>query len=157
MKKLILTTAIASIMLASGCTSIPAEQKGSAGYNEILQFTPLEDKAVLYVYRRIDSDHRGQITTIDIGKEELPTVSDCVIRHIVDGGEFNIEPNGNGLFAIEKELDLSSPNGSVSVIELKHSFRIGIPNVSELFLRSKDDLRRAIEEDNLCVIDGVNL
>ncbi|MEH8020892.1 MULTISPECIES: hypothetical protein [Rheinheimera] len=72
----------------------------------------------------------------------------------MDGGDFNIEPNGIGMFAIEKELGVSFPNGSVNVVELKHTFRIAIPNVSELFLRSTDELQKAIEKDNLCIVDG---
>lgn len=157
MKKLFIATAIAATILTSGCTTIPTAQKGTEEYKELLEFKPVEDKAVIYVYRRLDSDHKGQITTIDIGKEELSTVSNCVVRHIVDGGDFNIEPNGNGLFAIEKELDASFPNGSVKAIELKHTFRIAIPNTSELFLRDIVELKDAIEQDNLCMIDGSDI
>lgn len=157
MKKLIIATAIASVFLASGCTSIPAAKKGTDEYKELLQFKPLEDKAIIYVYRRLDSDHKGQLTTINVGKKKLATISNCVVRHVVDGGDYNIEPNGIGLLAIEKEIDASFPNGSVNAVELKHTFRVAIPNVSELFLRSTDDLQEAIKEDNLCVVDGSNV
>ena len=154
MKKLIIATAITSILLTSGCTSVPTAKKGTAEYNELLQFKPVDDKAVIYVYRDLDSDHKGQMTTIDIGKKELKTISNCVVRHVVDGGDFNIEPNGIGMFAIEKEIDVSFPNGSVNVVELKHTHKIAIPNVSELFLRSPEELRKAIKQDNLCIVDG---
>lgn len=157
MKKFIIATAVTSLLLTTGCSTIYTSPKGTAEYKEILEFKPVEDKAVIYVYRRLDSDHKGQITTIDIGAKELQTVGNCVVRHVVDGGDFNIEPNGNGIFAIEKELDASFPNRSVKAIELKHTFRIAIPNMSELFLRDIDELKKAIEQDNLCIIDGVNI
>ncbi|RXJ71864.1 hypothetical protein CS022_19040 [Veronia nyctiphanis] len=157
MKTILSISAIASLLLLGGCTSIPTVQKGTDEYNELLNFKPVSDKAVIYIYRRLNSDHKGLMTTIDIGKEELPTVSNCVVRHIVDGGQFNIEPNGMGLFAIEKELNVSFPSGSVNALELKHTARIAVPNVSELFLRSTDELKKAINDENLCLIDGENI
>ncbi len=97
------------------------------------------------------------LTSYDIGEKELDTMPDCVVRHVVNGGTFNIEPNGVGMFAIEKELDATFANGSVSFIELKHSIRFGVPNVSELFLRTQQEFEAAITQDKLCVVDGKDL
>lgn len=157
MNKILFAITTTLIIFTTGCTSIPTVEKGSDEYNKLLQFQPVDDKAVMYIYRRADSDLKGHITTIDIGKTELATVGDCVVRHIVEGGDFNIEPNGNGAFAIEKELDASFPAGSVSAVELKHTTRLVLPNISELFLRDIDDLKSAIEQDSLCIIDGSSI
>jgi hypothetical protein len=151
MKKTILLSALVSIGLLSGCTSIPTLDSSSPDYLKTMSFDPAPDKAVLYIYRSRLSDFQGLATSVDIGDVELTIFPNCVHRFELASGSYNFEPNGIGTFAIEEEIDIEMAKGSVNVLELHHNSRIAVPNVSKLIIQNQAELEKIMATDDLCV------
>ncbi|MGB1199350.1 MAG: hypothetical protein ACPG46_09895 [Thalassotalea sp.] len=151
MKNNKLAAIVTCLAITSGCTSIPSLDSSSPDYLKTMSFQPIEDKAVLYMYRTKLSDFQGAVTTVDIGEVDLAIFPNCVHRFELAAGKYNFEPDGFGTFAIEKEIELELKNGTVNFVELHHTSRIAIPNVSKVMIKTQDDFEKVMATDELCV------
>tara|TARA_R110001583_G_scaffold85821_3_gene224882 strand:+ start:15928 stop:16398 length:471 start_codon:yes stop_codon:yes gene_type:complete len=150
MKKLLLPSLLLATL--SGCTAIPALDSSSPDFQKSMSFEPVQNKAVLYIYRSKLSDFQGVTTSVDIGEVELSIFPNCMHRFELSAGSYNFEPNGIGAFSIEDELNITMEKGSVNFVELRHESRIAIPNKSSLIKQSKDDANRVLADDELCIV-----
>jgi len=142
---------VATLVLLSACSTIPSLDSSSPDYLKTMSFKAEPDKAVLYIYRTKLSDFQGSITSVDIGDVELDIFPNCVHRFELAEGQYNFEPNGFGTFAIEDEIDIELKKGSVNFVELHHTSRIAIPNVSKLLIKTQLDFEKVMATDELCV------
>ena len=126
MKKRIILSALVSVGLLSGCTSIPSLDSSSPDYLKSMSFAPVPDKATLYVYRTKLSDFQGMVTTVDIGEVELEIFPNCVHRFELASGSYDFEPNGIGTFSIEEEISIDMAKGSVNFVELHHTSKYSL-------------------------------
>lgn len=150
--KLLSIFSILAVLALSGCSSIKILNSNTPEYQTVINYTPVPDKAVLYIYRTKLSDFQGQVTTVDIGPTELEIFSNCLHRFEVPAGKYNMEPNGIGTFAIEEELDITLEAGSVYFVELRHTSRFAVPNISALSVHSKEELEKVMASDSLHIV-----
>mgnify|MGYP000703968541 CR=1 FL=1 len=155
--KVLLFKVILISVLISGCSAIETLPPDTPEYNLVTSFAPVEDKAVLYVFRSKSSDFKLYLTTIDIGDVDLEISPSSVHRFEIPPGQYNMEPDGVGTFSFEEELDVDLKAGEVYFVELKHSARLGVPNKSELLESTESELRSVMEVDKLFIAPIVRI
>ena len=150
--KNILLLGLLSVFFLSGCSSIKVLNSNDPEYLTVTEYKPVEDKAVLYIYRSKISDFQGMVTSVDIGPKELDIFSNSVHRFEIPADLYDMEPNGIGMFAIEEELELQMDAGEVYFVELRHTSRFGIPNKHQLLEKTRDELDKVIASDQLLIV-----
>lgn len=143
-------------LLLTGCFTFPEARHGSAEHTVASSFSSLPDKAVLYVYRKVDDFNHTDLD-LEVNGEDVVTKGDCYLRIELPPGKYNLEADITGGYGIEGEMDLELGAGQVTFIEMEPISRYLVPNVNKLHARTAEQARRDIMEHELCALKVVEL
>ena len=142
-------------LLTQGCSGIPVSEFGSDDYKKVTSFSPSEEKAVLYVYRDINSPWGITILDLDIGDKTVGTYPSCYMRIETNPGVYHLEADNPDTFGFEQEMDISIKSGEVKILEFKPINRLLIPGESKLIPRSIDATKDLVNKQKLCAVKTI--
>lgn len=140
-----------------GCATRPIVPAGSTESVQISSFSPLADRAVVYLYRDRTSNYGLFELTLDIGQDTISTHPACYIRVELEPGQYHFEANHPSLFGFEDEMDFNAVAGNVSFFEYKPIARFIVPGSTKIMTKSKEEATATINSQKLCSLPIIKL
>ncbi len=145
LRKLITTLLLIAVFFSYGCTQIQYASEKDADYQQIIEFTPVNDKGVVYIIRDKESDFQIHELSVNFNNQKVNLWPMTYTRVVVKPGQYNLEPNIPGVFSIEEELNINIKPGDVVFLKMEAHARIGIPNKGSITVIPEDVAKRGIQ------------
>ena len=142
--------------LLTGCFVFPEARQGSEEHTLAASFSPLPERAVLYVYRKVEDFNMTNLD-LEVNGTNITTRGDCYLRIELPPGKYNLEADITGGFGREDEMDIELGAGQVIFIEMEPISKVLVPNINKLHARTAEQARHDIEEYELCAQKVVEL
>ncbi|WP_028870428.1 hypothetical protein [Psychromonas arctica] len=148
MKKILIS--IITILIITGCSSIPVANTDNEEHKKIVSFKPANDSSVIYLYRDRTSDFGLFELSIDIGGDDIDTYAACYRRIELSPGLYHIEADHPDVFGFEDEIDFDAVLGEISFFEYLPIARFGVPGSTKIVPKEKEEAINIIKSQNLC-------